>query len=112
MSAPKNLPTLLVYKDPSCFRIDEFGSLTGGRKQEIRSIIQDLNYSIDHDEEAFLPGQGVVELKSASLDTIREFLTYSIASICGLVLDVRIVEPKTVSSKSTLGECAVPKALK
>lgn len=67
-------------------------------RPQIRRIVSDFEVARRSGEQVFLPGRGLVDCQTCSDQEAAEFLTYTIATTCGVVVDLRV---HTSRSKQT-----------
>ncbi|MFM7040477.1 MAG: hypothetical protein ACKO2L_22450 [Planctomycetaceae bacterium] len=59
-------------------------------RPQLRRIVSDFEIARRSGEQVFLPGRGLIDCQSCSDQEVAEFLTYTIATTCGVVVDLRV----------------------
>jgi hypothetical protein len=92
--AGKNgLPKVIICRAGKQLQLQQLAgwSVTNKRTQpQIRRIISGFEIARRSGEQVFLPGRGLIDCQACSDLEAAEFLTYTIATTCGVVVDLRI----------------------
>lgn len=92
-SAKNGLPKVIICRVGRQLQLQQLAgwSVTNKRtRPQIRRILSDFEIARRSGEQVFLPGRGLIDCQNCSDEEVAEFLTYTIATTCGVVVDLRI----------------------
>ena len=92
-SRKNGLPKVIIFRVGKRLQLQQLAgwSVTNKRTQpQIRRIVSDFEIARCSGEQVFLPGRGHIDCQNCSDEEVAEFLTYTIATTCGVVVDLRV----------------------
>lgn len=109
--AGKNgLPKVIICRAGKRLQLQQLAgwSVTNKRTQpQIRRIISGFEIARRSGEQVFLPGRGLIDCHTCSDEAVAEFLTYTIATTCGVVVDLRIRTSRSKQAAAPAAESQV-----